>query len=84
VTSLADAFHVPAYFLTGTGESLIAVVDNAIKQHAWAVFGFHGVGGDHAAVTTEAHEALLAYLEQQSSAVRVLPFGAAAECMKQR
>lgn len=84
VTSLADAYHVPAYFLTGSGDSLIAVVEQAKAASAWVVFGFHGVGGDHTPVAKEDHEALLAYLEAQGQNVRVLPFGAAVECMKQR
>lgn len=84
VTSLTDAYHVPASFVTGNAESLKSLVDLAKTNKGWVVFGFHGVGGDHSPVQAADHEALLAYLEEQGEAVRVLPFGPAAECMKSR
>jgi peptidoglycan/xylan/chitin deacetylase (PgdA/CDA1 family) len=84
ITALTDEYHVPSSFLTGTADSLKALVDQAKAKKGWVVFGFHGVGGDHSMVQTADHEALLAYLEEQGSDVRVLPFGPAVECMKSR
>ena len=78
ITTLTDPFNVPAYFLTGTGAQLTAVVDNAISQNGWVVFGFHGVGGDHSSVALDAHEELLAHIEANS--VPVLTFGEAIAC----
>lgn len=46
------------------GEELIAFVKAATEQGGMANIIFHGVGGDHLAVSTEAHEALLKYLDE--------------------
>ena len=52
--------HLSGEFASG---SLTAVVDQAMAQSAWVVFGFHGVGGDHTPVSKEDHEALLLVLD---------------------
>jgi sialate O-acetylesterase len=75
--------NVPATFSTGTAEQLIALADSAKTGGAWVVFGFHGVGGDHTPVTAEAHEALLAYLDEHKSEFYVGTFGELASCMSQ-
>jgi peptidoglycan-N-acetylglucosamine deacetylase len=75
--------NVPATFSTGTAEQLIALADSAKAGGAWVVFGFHGVGGDHTPVTAEAHEALLAYLDEHKSELYVGTFGELASCMSQ-
>ncbi len=77
VTALTDPFHVPAYFLTGSAEQLIAAVSPAVSEGSWVVYGFHGVGGDHSAVTAEAHEALLDYLVENQIPVRTFARGLA-------
>jgi len=46
-----------------TGEQLIAIVEEAGRKGTMANFTFHGVGGDHLAVSIEAHEQLLQYLD---------------------
>lgn len=79
VTALSDPFHVPAYFLTGSAEQLIAAVSPAVSEGSWVVYGFHGVGGDHLAVTAEAHEALLDYLVENQIPVRTFARGLACE-----
>jgi peptidoglycan/xylan/chitin deacetylase (PgdA/CDA1 family) len=76
-----DPFNVPAYFLTGTGAELIAVVTQAQQQAAWVVFGFHGVGGDVNAISQAAHEELLVFLEASRDTVYVAPFGTVAACL---
>lgn len=45
-----------------TGEQLIAIVKEAAAKGTMANFTFHGIGGDHLAVSTKAHDELLAYL----------------------
>lgn len=45
-----------------SGNQLIARVEEAAKQGTMVNFTFHGIGGDHLAVSSQAHEELLAYL----------------------
>ncbi|WP_101927481.1 MULTISPECIES: polysaccharide deacetylase family protein [Luteimonas] len=45
-----------------TGEALIALVDAAARRGTMVNLTFHGIGGDHLAVSTEAHAQLLAHL----------------------
>lgn len=47
-----------------SGEELIALVKQAEKAGSMINFTFHGIGGDHLAISTEAHEALLKYLAE--------------------
>ena len=75
--------NVPATFSTAEAAQLIAIADGARVSGAWVVFGFHGVGGDHTPVSAEAHEALLAYLDEQRSEFYVATFGELATCMGQ-
>lgn len=41
---------------------MIALVENAAKNGGVVNVIFHGVGGDHLSVSTEAHEQLIKYL----------------------
>ena len=45
-----------------SGQQLIAWVQEAARLGTMANFTFHGIGGDHLAVSSDAHEELLAYL----------------------
>lgn len=45
-----------------TGQALIALVKQAAKNNSIASFTFHGIGADHLAISTEAHQQLLDYL----------------------
>lgn len=45
-----------------TGTQLIAIVERAAKRGGFANIIFHGVGGDHLAVSTQAHAELIAHL----------------------
>jgi peptidoglycan/xylan/chitin deacetylase (PgdA/CDA1 family) len=76
-----DMSNVPAYFLSGTGEELIAKVEAAQAAGSWVVFGFHGIGGDWEITPTESHEALLQYLDDESENIYVAPFGEVAQCL---
>lgn len=52
-------------FPSGTsGEELIAFVKAAAERGGLANIIFHGIGGDHLTVSTEAHETLLKYLDE--------------------
>src|SRR5690606_154278 len=50
-----------------TGRQLIAVVKAAAEKGTMANFTFHGIGGDHLAVSAEAHEELLKYLAENKN-----------------
>jgi peptidoglycan/xylan/chitin deacetylase (PgdA/CDA1 family) len=51
--SLAE---VPSYDAEGlSGDELVGLVQDAAASGGWAVFLFHGVGGDYSAVSAEAH-----------------------------
>lgn len=45
-----------------TGRELIAIVERAARRGGFANIIFHGIGGDHLAVSTEAHAELIAHL----------------------
>ena len=45
-----------------SGQQLITWVQEAARLGTMANFTFHGIGGDHLSVSSEAHEELLAYL----------------------
>lgn len=47
-----------------TGAQLIALVEEAGRRGTMVNFTFHGIGGDHLAVSTAAHEELLDYLSR--------------------
>lgn len=53
--------HVP---VDATGAQLIALVEEAGRQGTMVNFTFHGIGGDHLSVSTQAHEELLDYLDE--------------------
>jgi len=58
-----------------SGAELIAAVKKAMEDHAFLVFVFHGVGGDHNInISSEAHRELLQFLKQNESQVWVAPF----------
>ena len=81
VTHLDTAMNVPAYFLEGPLEAFVGSANVAIQEKGWVVFGFHGVGGDYLAVSSEDHNAFLDWLVAHQNEVAVLPFRDAAQCM---
>jgi peptidoglycan/xylan/chitin deacetylase (PgdA/CDA1 family) len=76
-----DLYNVPATFSTGTGDALIALAEQAKSQGTWIVYGFHGIGADSNLIAADAHEALLAYLEEQKDAIYIATFGELAGCL---
>lgn len=86
---IADPFTeslelVPAHDGARTKTELIALVDEAEATGGWLVLLFHGVGGDHLAVTSEAHAALLDHLSQRRGAIWTERFGAVAAHVRSR
>lgn len=60
-----DPYSVPVATPSNvTGEQLIALVREAAAKGTMANFTFHGVGGDHLAVSSQAHEQLVQYLAE--------------------
>lgn len=60
-----DPYAVPVDFpVEMTGKQLIDIVKKAAKKGTMANFTFHGIGGDHMVVSTEAHEELVKYLAE--------------------
>ncbi|MGB3394721.1 MAG: polysaccharide deacetylase family protein [Stenotrophomonas sp.] len=58
-----DPLAVPVIAPDGmSGAEMIALVETAGRSGGMVNFTFHGIGGDHLAVTREAHDELLAYL----------------------
>ena len=52
---------------------LIAYAEQAVETGAWAIFTFHGVGGDHLAVEAEAFSGLIRHLDQQRQRLWTAP-----------
>ncbi|HET7559322.1 MAG TPA: polysaccharide deacetylase, partial [Limnochordia bacterium] len=52
-----------------SGDALIKKVEPAIAAGHWAIFCFHGIGGDHIRIETAAFEALVQFLKAQAHAV---------------
>ena len=60
-----DLYYMPSWgVIDPTGEELIAYVEEAKAKGTVAVFMFHSVGGGYLNVSAEAHEILLAYLDE--------------------
>jgi peptidoglycan/xylan/chitin deacetylase (PgdA/CDA1 family) len=71
-----DCLHlIPAYDGAKSAPELIELVEQAEASGAWLVFLFHGVGGDHLAVTLDAHRALLEHLARRGDALWTERFG---------
>lgn len=66
-----EPYNLPSYMINGqTGEQLIALVKEAIRDNRLLVFLFHGVGGEHGLdVSLDAHHRLLQFLQQNASDV---------------
>lgn len=70
-----DVYAVPVIAPEGvTGETLISYVKQAKAQGTMVNFTFHGIGGDHLAVSASAHQQLLDYLAAHRHELWVAPF----------
>ena len=52
-----------------SGEELVAMLEPALAAGHWAIFCFHGIGGDHIPVDAAAFEHLVRYLAQRRESV---------------
>lgn len=66
-----DLYNLPSYMISGqTGEQLISLVREAMRENRLLVFLFHGVGGEHGLdVSLDAHHQLLQFLRQNAADV---------------
>lgn len=66
-----DLHHVTSWMVAKvSGEAMINFVKKAVDAGGWAVIMFHGVGGGHGInVDREAHQQLLAWLDQNRKLV---------------
>jgi hypothetical protein len=63
-----DAMNAPVFAPAGvSGQSLIEQVKLAAKNNSIVNFTFHGIGGDHLAISTQAHQQLLDYLAKNQA-----------------
>lgn len=83
--SHADAMHLPSRgFPEGTtGAQLIALAQQAVDGRGWAVFLFHGVGGDYLQISLQTHGELLTWLRRHRREVWVTTLGGALAWAKQ-
>ncbi|MHB8285477.1 MAG: polysaccharide deacetylase family protein [Caulobacteraceae bacterium] len=80
----ADVMHLPSQsFPQGaTGEQLIDLVKSAEAGGGWAVFLFHGVGGDYLQVSEPAHRQLIDWLKAHRRTVWVTTLQGAVDWAK--
>lgn len=70
-----DLYNTPGWDASGrTAANLLQIVDMARKKGGWLILMFHGVGGEHLSVDTDAHAALLDALQADPQAWTA-PFG---------
>lgn len=71
-----DLYNVSSYVVSNhTGEALINLVKDTMKQKGLIVFMFHGVGGGHNInIDLKAHRQLLHYLKQNEKTIQVTTF----------
>lgn len=70
-----DFYNMGSYMINGTsGDEMIALVKETMKQNGLIVFLFHGVGGEHGLnVALKDHSQLLHYLKQNEKDIWVAP-----------
>lgn len=80
-----DLFKIGSYMINGqSGEELIALVKQAMKNNALLVFLFHGVGGEHDLnVSLRAHRELLLFLQNNEKDIWIAPLVEIAEYVRE-
>ena len=70
-----DIYNIGSFMINGqTGEDLIKLVKQAMKEKGLLVFLFHGVGGEHNLnVSLKAHSELLHFLKQNEKDIWIAP-----------
>ena len=65
-----DLHNVSSWLVENvTAEQMIAMIQPTIEAGRWAIFCFHGVGGDHLRVEAEALEGLVRYLKEREDEI---------------
>lgn len=79
-----DIYNIGSFMINGqSGEELIKLVKQAMKENGLLVFLFHGVGGEHNLnVSLKAHTELLHFLKQNEKDIWVAPIVDIAEKIK--
>ena len=54
-----------------SAEQMIAMVESTVEAGRWGIFCFHGIGGEHLPVATEALDGLVRYLRQREKEIWV-------------
>lgn len=80
-----DLFRVSSWAPNGNeGRELIAYVEKVVESNTLSTFTFHGVGAEHLAVSKEAHEELLQYLDAHRDKVWVTTFREATDYLREK
>lgn len=67
-----DLHMVHSWLVTGvSADAMIALIQPTVEAGRWGIFCFHGIGGDHASVATEALEGLVRYLKEREDEIWV-------------
>lgn len=60
-----DLYYLNSWMVTElSAEEMIAQLKPVVAAGHWAIFCFHGIGGDHLSTSTEAFEGLVRYLHE--------------------
>jgi peptidoglycan-N-acetylglucosamine deacetylase len=80
-----DLFDIGSFMMSGnTGEQMIEMVKQAVKNGKLLVFLFHGVGGEHSInVDLEEHRKLVQYLHEHADEIWIPTFAEAAKFLIQ-
>lgn len=78
---VVDLMGVPTVY-GNDAKALIKEAETAEAKGGWAVFLFHGVGGDYLTVPSEAHQKFIDYLKAKPDDVWVAPFREVAAWVK--
>jgi peptidoglycan/xylan/chitin deacetylase (PgdA/CDA1 family) len=78
-----NLYNVPCFGVECDGDGLISIAKQAAKDGSWAVFLFHGVGGEYISVSSAAHRQLVKYLHDNRGDIWTAPFGEAAEYIRE-
>ncbi|MGD0566236.1 MAG: polysaccharide deacetylase family protein [Candidatus Goldiibacteriota bacterium] len=70
-----DLYDVPCFGITCGTQGMIDIAERAVQCGGWALFLFHGVGGDYISVEADAHREFLRYLAAEKGNLLVAPFG---------
>jgi len=67
---ICDLHCLSSWMVTGlSGEELIAKLQPAIEAGHWAIYCFHGIGGDHIPIDLGAFEELARYLAEHRASI---------------